>query len=391
MKKITVFLACLAAFAMVFGFTVTAAMADADLYGSIRFRTYWVDKDKAFTGYHSSDTGFDDEDLDWQIGYLSRWGVNYQSGNIKGKLEMDTRDADGKEGSAELGDVRVRHLYGEWDFGMGKLLIGQTFSPCTVYASSIGYYSGGLQPFHGTGLSYFRTSQIRLTFDNFMIAFLTPDIDTNYGEADTDKTIPRIEARYSLKLDPLTLDFMGGYQTYDVVNSFDDDESIDSYFVGLYAQANFGAAYVKALVNYRQNGGNYGLWSGAFGDYVNEDAVYTATGNQQDVDDSDAIGYGAVVGYKFSDKFSVEASYAGSSAETDTDYYGGDPEDDVQAYALALKYSPAPGVIIQPEFIYEDQQESDFQEFNKDGTLTGNGDDQGDAFIFGVFWMINFK
>jgi hypothetical protein len=108
MKKLMVFFVALS---MVMGFTVTAAMADADLYGSIRFRTYWVDKDENYGG-----AAFDDEDLDWRIGYLSRWGVNYQSGNIKGKLEMDTRDSDGEEGSAELGDVRVRHLYGEWDF-----------------------------------------------------------------------------------------------------------------------------------------------------------------------------------------------------------------------------------------------------------------------------------
>jgi hypothetical protein len=299
MKKTMVFLACLAAFAMVFGFTVTAAMADTDLYGSIRFRTYWIDQDKSFTGYKSSNTGYDDEDLDWRIGYLSRWGVNYQSGNIKGKLEMDTRDADGDEGSAELGDVRVRHLYGEWDFGMGKLLIGQTFNPCTVYASGIGYYSGGLQPFHGTGLKYFRTSQIRLTFDNFMVAFLTPDTDYDYkGTAaapgpfaggDIDTTLPRIEARYSMKLDPVTLDFMGGWQEYEVVDTLDNEEDITSYFLGVYAQANFGPAYVKGLVNYRQNGGNYGLWSGVSTDYVQESAQWDTVG--QDFDDATAIGY----------------------------------------------------------------------------------------------------
>jgi hypothetical protein len=366
MKKITLFLACVAAFAMVFGFTVTAAMADADLYGSIRFRTYWVDKDKNYSG-----TGFDDEDLDWRIGYLSRWGVNYQSGNIKGKLEMDTRDSDGDEGSAELGDVRVRHLYGEWDFGSGKLLIGQTFNPCTVYASGIGYYSGGLQRFHSTGLKYFRTSQIRLTFDKLMIAFLTPDTEQDYAQADIDTTFPRVEARYSFNLDPFKIDVMGGYQTYDVVDALDHEEAVDSYFVGLYAQGNFGPAYVKALVNYRQNGGNYGLWS-----VVNERAQW----NGNDFDDAEAMGYSAVIGYKFSDKITVEAAYAASQAEN-TDM-AGDPEDDASAYALLVKYSPAPGVIIQPEFIYDDREESDF---------IGPDDDQGDAYIFGVFWMINFK
>ena len=372
MKKFTLFLACLAAFAMVFGFTVTAAMADADLYGSIRFRTYWADKEK---NYATGATNYDDEDLDWRIGYLSRWGVNYKSGNIKGKLEMDTRDADKEEGSAELGDVRVRHLYGEWDFGSGKLLIGQTFNPCTVYASGLGYYSGGLQPFHSTGLKYFRTSQIRLTFDKFMIAFLTPDTEQDYGEADIDTTFPRIEMRYSMKLDPVTLDFMGGWQQYDVVNATDDEEDITSYFLGLYAQANFGPMYVKGLVNYRQNGGNYGLWSN-----VQETASYTDVAGSQNVDDATAIGYSAVIGYKLADNITVEAAYAASNAENDD--LTGDPEDDASAYALLVKYSPAPGVIIQPELIYDDREDSDY---------IGADDDQGDALIFGVFWMINFK
>jgi hypothetical protein len=389
MKKITLFLACLAAFAMVFGFTVTAAMADADLYGSIRFRTYWVDKEDQFTGYQSSNTGYDDEDLDWRIGYLSRWGVNYQSGNIRANVELDTRDSDKDEGSAELGDVRVRHIWGEWDFGMGKLMIGQNFNPCTVYASQIGYYSGGLQPFHGTGLKYFRTSQIRLTFDNFMIAFLTPDTDKEYedvGGVDIDTTLPRIEMRYSMKLDPVTLDFMGGWQQYDVVDEFDSEEDITSYFLGAYAQANFGAFYVKGLLNYRQNGGNYGLWSSETWN-IREDAIYD--GNN--IDDIEAWGYCAVLGYKLSDTYTVEATYAGSKSEADTRYYGGDPEDDSWAAALLLKYEPAPGVIIQPEIIYEDQCESDYLTYNQDGSGTDRSDDQDSAWIFGIFWMINFK
>jgi hypothetical protein len=380
MKKFMLFLAGLAAFGMVFGFTVTVAMADADLYGSVRFRTYWEDKEE---NYNEAD--YDDEDLEWRIGYLSRWGVNYQSGNIRANVELDTRDFDGDEGSAELGDVRVRHIWGEWDFGMGKLMIGQNFNPCTVYASQIGYYSGGLQPFHGTGLKYFRTSQIRLTFDNFMIAFLTPDTgldyqgdkdDPGYGyKGDIDTTLPRIEARYSMKLDPVTLDFMGGWQQYDVVDNEDDEEDITSYFLGVYAQANFGAAYVKGLINYRQNGGNYGLWSSTI---VNENAYLDP--DTGDVDDVEAWGYSAVLGYKFSDKITVEASYAASQAENDD--RPGSPEDDASAYALLLKYEPAPGVIIQPELIYDDREESDF---------IGADDDQGDALIAGIFWIINFK
>jgi len=329
MKKFIVFLAALS---MVLGCAVTAAMADADLYGSIRFRTYWHDEDSDFSG-----TGYDDEDLEWRIGYLSRWGVNYQSGNIKGKVELDTRDSDGNEGSAELGDVRVRHIYGEWDFGSGKLLIGQTFNPCTVYSSQLGYYSGGIQKFGGLGLSYFRTSQIRLTFGNLQLAFLTPDSSINtltdttgakHTFADTDETLPRIEARYSLKLDPVAIDFMGGWQTYDVVDSNDHEENIDSYQLGIYARANFGAAYVKGVLTYAQNGGNYGLWSATV---VNQDAML----ENGSIQDTECWGGSLVAGFKVSDMLTLEASAGYASAENDDTSTKN--EDDAQVYTLLAK------------------------------------------------------
>ena len=368
MKKITLFLACLAAFAMVFGFTVTAAMADADLYGSIRFRTYWADKDKDFSG-----TGYDDEDLEWRIGYLSRWGVNYQSGDVKGKVELDTRDSDGNEGSAELSDVRVRHIYGEWDFGAGKLLIGQTFNPCTVYSSGLGYYSGGIQKFGGLGLSYFRTSQIRLTFGDLQLAFLSPDTSEHYGYADVDTTLPRIEARYNMKFDPFTLSVMGGWQSYDVVDANDHDEDIDSWLVGVYATVNLGPAYVKAVLDYAQNGGNYGLWSATV---VDQNALIEG----EDVQDCEMWGGSLVAGYKVSDTLTLEGSYGFADAENDDSRFKN--EDDAQVFTLLAKITLAPGVIVQPELIYEDRE---------DKWVNDVKTEQGDAWIGGVFWMINFK
>ena len=376
MKKFIGFLVFLAAFAMVFGFTVTAAMADVDLYGSVRFRTYWHDTDKDFNGYQSSKTGYDDEDLEWRIGYLTRWGANFQSGDISGKVELDTRDQDGNEGSSEIGDVRVRHMYGEWDFGSGKLLIGQTFNPCTVYSSSLGYYSGGIQPYGGLGLSYFRTSQIRLTFGNLVLAFMSPDTSAGLeddGFVDTDTTLPRMEARYSLKLDPVTVDFMGGWQTYDVVDAVDHEETIDSYQLGIYARANFGPAYVKAVGTYQQNGANYGLWSATV---VDQAAVYEG----DSIQDCEMWGGSIVAGYKINDMFTVEGSYGFASAENDDQDLKN--EDDAQVFTLLTKITVAPGVIIQPEFIYEDREDR-----YDDGIKT----EEGDATIFGVFWMINFK
>ncbi|MBW2574431.1 MAG: hypothetical protein JRC88_02900 [Deltaproteobacteria bacterium] len=368
MKKIIGLLVFLAAFAMVFGFTVTAAMADVDLYGSARFRTYWADKDKDI-----SSTGYDDEDLEWRIGYLTRWGANFQSGDIRGKVELDTRDQDGNEGSSEIGDVRVRHMFGEWDFGSGKLLIGQTFNPCTVYSSGLGYYSGGIQKFGGLGLGYFRTGQIRLTFGNLVLAFLSPDTSADLGFDDVDTTLPRMEARYSLKLDPVTVDFMGGWQTYDVVDTNDHDETIDSYLLGVYARANFGPAYVKGVLTYAQNGANYGLWSASV---VDQAAVYEG----DSIQDAECWGGSIVAGWKINDMFTVEGSYGFASAENDDQTLKN--EDDAQVFTLLTKIAVAPGVTVQPELIFEDREDR-----YDDGVKT----EQGDATIFGVFWMINFK
>ena len=368
MKKFIVFLAALS---MVLGFAVTAAMADADLYGSIRFRTYWADKDKDFTG-----TGYDDEDLEWVMGKLSRWGVNYKSGAVRGKVELDARDLAADDGSSTFGDLRVRHIYGEWDFGSGKLLIGQTFNPLTVYSNGLGYYSGGLQPFGGIGLLCFRTSQIRLTFGNLQLAFLSPDDSEHttgggFTYDTTDKTLPRIEARYSLKLDPVTVDFMGGWQSYDVVDATDCDESIDSYVLGLYARANFGPAYVKGVLNYRQNGTNYGLWT-----MVDEMARF----ENGSVQDAETWGAQLVAGYKINDMFKVEAAY--SMVETENDDMSGKWEDDASAFMLLCNIKLAPGVSVQPEFIYEDQEDK----YEGSGKI-----EEGNATIFGVFWVINFK
>jgi hypothetical protein len=371
MKKFIVFLV---AFGLVFGFAATAAMADVDLYGSARFRTYWADKDSDYSA-----TGFDDEDLDWRIGYLTRWGMNFKSGDITGKVELDARDDPGDwgnqgDGSSGLGDLRIRHMYGEWNFGSGKLLIGQTFNPCTVYLSGLGYFSGGLQKFGGMGLQYFRTSQIRLTFGNLKVAFMTPDTEINptgFAVADTDTELPRIEARYTLKLEPVTIDFMGGYQTYDVVTAADVEESIDSYIAALYVQANFGAAYVKAIVDYAQNGAQYGLWSR---DVVAQSAVWDGTTMQ----DTECLGYGGAIGFKVSDMITIEASYMKADAEDDL--LG---EDEAQAYGILCKITPAPGVVIQPEIIIDDREDRT--------TSAGVQSEQGDATIIGVFWMINFK
>ena len=72
MKKLIVILAVVA---MVGAFTATA-MADVDLYGSARFRTYYKSDDSGVAGVDS------DDDLEWRMGHLTRFGAVITSYSI---------------------------------------------------------------------------------------------------------------------------------------------------------------------------------------------------------------------------------------------------------------------------------------------------------------------
>ncbi len=386
MKKFIIFVA---AVAMVGAFVATA-MADVSLYGSARFRTYYANVDNAVPGVD------DDSDLEWRIGHLTRFGANFKSDKITGKFEMDARaggnpDADGgtnpgtatnteSSGASLLGNMRLRQLWGQYDFGSWKFMIGQNYPLYDAPASGLNYYSGGLQKFGGIGYDVARSSQMRFTINNLRIAFLQADTSKggltdptgggNDFDDDQDVILPKIEVRYDMKGDWGVLNFIGGYQTYKAVNDADSDQSINSWVAGIRGKFNFGPAYLGASLTYRQNGGNYGAWT-----TVDETAKFDGF----DVQDATAYGGVFALGYKINDSNTLEASYGYVSSDQDL---AGNWEDKKQAFGLMWKYTVAPGFYIVPEFIYQDNKSTE------DGT---GSIDNGDTTIFGVFWRIDFK
>ena len=374
MKKLIIILA---AIAMVGSFTATA-MADVELYGSARFRTYWQDVD---------DGTDSDSDLEWRMGHLSRFGANFKSDKITGKFELDARaggagatdNIEAGSQASRLGNMRLRHLWGEYDFDSFRLMIGQNFPLFDAPVSSINYYSGGLQPVGGMGYTDARTGQIRFTMGNLRIAFLPPDTSQNsFGIAadDVDTTFPKIEARYDLNLDMAALNFIAGYQTFDIEGP-GFDESVDSYVLGVRGKFNFGPAYLGLGVSYRQNPGPYDVWQGTANGATSMVNPIFENGSLRD---AESIGVVAALGYKVNDMLSLEASYSKLMSEVDTAL---DNEDDLQVFALQAKFTVAPGVYIIPEFVFQD---------NEDRIVNGgDAEDQGDTPIFGVFWRINFN
>jgi len=375
MKKLMILLAVIT---MVGAFTATT-MADVDLYGSARFRSYYASVDNGVPGADK------DKDLEWQMGFLSRFGANFKSEKITGRFELDARPGQGGYGediergggASMLGNLRLRHLWGEWDFGAGKLMIGQNFPLYDAPASGINYYSGGLQKWGGIGITASRTSQLRLTFGDLRLAFMQTDTTQQWTPLgsfeEANIRYPKIEARYDKRIDAFALSFIGGWQTYEIEdrNGTKATKDINSYVLGARAKANFGPAYANLALTWRQNGGNYGAWTAV--------SKETAVLQGNDLKDATAWGVVAALGWIINDKWTLEASYAALDSKQDTSL---DNEDDAMVWCLLTKITMAPGVYIIPELIYQD---------NKSVANDGVTIDQGDTTVFGVFWRIDFK
>jgi len=378
MKKLIIMLAALA---MVAAFTASA-MADVSLYGSARFNTYSVDTDKEFSGLN-----FDTRDTQWRMGNLSRFGAIFKGDTVGGRFELDARngskgtyspDTD-TTGASGLGNMRLRLLYGTWNFGSGELLIGQNYPLYNFAISSIAYTTGGLQPYGGVAYADPRVSQIRVTFGNLKVAFITPYTakDGYDGAAPddydytTEPKLPKVEVEYDLKFDPMAFQLVAGYQSYDALNSAEDSKSIDSWVIAGAGKVHFGPAYINLALSYRVNGGNYGVWTA-----VNEDAQWS------DGDFQDAKTFGAVgaIGWKINDMFTVEASAGYLSADYDN---LGSAEDTARSYGFLAQIHLAPGVMIQPEFVVLDK--------DKIKDAAGQEFDQGKQTAIGVWWKIDFK
>ena len=376
MKKFIIFVA---AIAMVGAFVATA-MADVSLYGSARFRTYYTDADPG----EGADS---DSDLEWRMGTLTRFGANFKSDKVTGKFEMDARaggkgssaDPTNSSGASELGNMRLRQLWGQYDFGSWKFMIGQNYPLYDAPVSGFNYYAGGLQKFGGMGYTVARTSQVRLTMGNLRIALLQADTSIvgleGFTTTDHDVILPKIELRYDIKGNWGLLNFIGGYQTYKAVNAVDADQTINSWVAGIRGKFNFGPAYLGAGLTYRQNGANYGAWT-----EVDEEPVYD--GN--DVQDATAYGGVAALGWKINDSNTLEGSIGYIKSELDLP---GEWEDSRMVYGLMWKYTVAPGFYIIPEFIFQDNKETE----STDAAGVTTSTDNGDTTIFGVFWRIDFN
>jgi hypothetical protein len=350
MKKLFVILV---AIAMVGAFAVPAyAATEWSFKGDIRMETFMATQDEDLAG-------FDDTDLTWEKQKtLSRLGIKGVRENITGYIEVRPR-VDGNW---------VRHWYGEWNYGSGKLLVGQTWAPATVFSNSSNYRNNIMGGFGNTNWAAARIDQIRLTlFDNLKLGFLNPNTPDVPGFADTDKDtkMPTIEASYTLNLKSVKLMFNGGYATYDVVDSTDSSESVSSNFFGLAAFANIGPTYIKAEAYTATNGGNYGL---------NTAADLSANYVAGKIEDNKGMGYQLILGWQASEDFILEAGYGYISGEDDS----ATDKDEATMVYINCPINLAGGVLITPEIGVIDLKDDN------------TGAAQGKETFYGAVWKISF-
>ncbi|MFZ7112450.1 MAG: hypothetical protein ACOWYE_12265 [Desulfatiglandales bacterium] len=398
MKKLFVVIACAA---VVVGMILPAVAADKEvnLYGSVRFMTYWQDKDKenAPGGLHS------DGDLTWDMDLgCSRFGAIFKSGDIQAHVEIRPRDRDNGYGDSFGGyynNETVRLWNASWNFGAGTLIIGQAYTP-TFNPVSNECMLGGGGWFDGAGDMGFsvRERGIQVHFPipaangKLELALLrnqatvgniindTADYIVT-GAGDTDVTLPKIEARFSFATGPFSAAIFGGYNTFSEVNTTTDKEyDIDSYVIGAKFDLSLGRAFLKAGAWTGQNVENYGVGApraSVYGGAVGDARYIAATDSIEDVEH---FGWVAALGYKFTDIISAELSYGENYREADN-ALGTEDEDDNTAWVLIVPIQVAKGFQVIPQVVFEDR---------KDKKIDNVTTEEGERWYYGAYWQIDF-
>jgi hypothetical protein len=274
------------------------------------------------------------------------------------------------------------------------VLIGQTYTPTSdyFYSSSAINDDGNLL---GIGQFYVgRKPMIRLTFGDLKLAFVEPNTESYtipgngntidpYGKTvsnyDTDATFPKIELSYGYKGEMFFVDVFGGYQTYEIELQSGPSEDVDAYVAGIGAGVNVGPAFLKAGFHIGQNFGNYGQYNQAADFYFADDCFNDkATFDQYgQLEDSDGMGYLAVLGFTANDMLTFEAGYGYEKTELDALNY----EAEVAQYYLNATIHIHKNFFVVPEV--------GMVEYEEDGAgRKYKGEPE--FFYAGAKWQINF-
>jgi hypothetical protein len=379
MKKLILAIAALALIAS------PALAADWNMYGSARMATWYIDRGEPdATDFVAGDpagyVGLDDDGVQWQLQGNSRLGANVKAENISGRVELALTSAGAHDGA-----VGTRLIYGDWNFGAGKLRIGKAYTPSSQFVSGQAFAADlGLL---GVGTNYGRrVPGLQLMMGGFTVALLQNGAD-NAGRytsftagtrnGDIDVYFPKIEVGWGMAMDTWNFNLMGGLnyaEVEDVVNNNGNTKDVDvtAWIIGGDVGFNFGPAYLKAAVSYGENWSN-GRWSDL--GVVNNTAAGAQFDGDDDTDDSTNYQGSLIGGFKFTDTMSFEAGWGYRCA--DSDVSGAKKDEAWNLYGQAV-IAMAPGVWLIPEVGYFDFMDN------------VRGEDEDDELYLGAKWQIDF-
>ena len=326
---------------------LSAMAGDWNFYGSARVATFQVETETS---------GGETDSYRQSLHSNARIGAKVRvSDTLSGTFEY----------GASKGNANLRKLFGEWDFGAGKLLVGHTYSPLNwAYSNQVFGADNNLKA-HGMIYSG-REPMLQLALGGFQIALIQPDTDDLGTGFTTEVNRPAIEASYTVALDSVTLAVGGGYNAYEVINGAVTYD-IDSHVFAASARFKLGAAFVNAAAFTGQNIGNLIALS-VDGDNQWDDGFAVISGNR--VLDSDSMGFGLAAGYKLNNMFTFEAGYGFVTSEIDT--IAGD--DEARTYYANATVTLASGVFFVPEI----------------GRFDGVEANDTETTYYGIKWQINF-
>jgi len=413
MKKLMVIAAVLLFFT---GSAYADVAAEWNFYGSARVSTFYSDIDKSPFVAENPDTANYEQDLNGNA-------------RIGAKVKVNDALTARFEYGAKKDNANIRILWGEWDFGVGSIGVGQNYTPLLMpYSNQV--YNIYDREDGDTNMSLFgmlygkREAMVRLKFGTFQIALVQPrtlvsrtitttsDPSNNpvgvvpspplpvavplyfaTGQPDTEVKMPGIQAKYKLDFKMGHLNFAGGYQTFDVLSET-KEYSVDSYVLALGGRLNVGKAYLKGNIWGGQNVGNLadilvsgdifstragitgdldgaGLGFAQYSDGSVQAETFGFMGEKKGITDNDALAALIVVGYEIKKGLYVEAGYGYTRTELDE---AGSEEDDAETIYLQSTIFLAPGVFLTPEIGYCDMKDSAQPEIT----------------YFGIKWQINF-
>lgn len=328
---------------------------------------------------------------------------NYEKYNGVFELGLDDIENDRK--------VQVRKAYGEYDTGIGKLMIGQSWSPYVFFSNELADYYRS----KGFGSMYEDPNlQISLSFFNFYVAILKPYVPVNdfvvEQEAATptsgtitteyipttsqrekttglpldhvDSYIPKFAAGYEFKNSILSISAGGAGNIYFIKNTDDvkfNKGHILSYLGYLNSNLKFYGFTLTVSGGYAVNPANFGIYVQSKGNssYTGGSAIALeniATGKYEIKDTWNVQGF-AELEYKVSDSVICNAGYGYSMV----DYpIPGTKKDQAMEYYFNSKFVLGGLIALTPSVSYRD--------YMKDMA----GDKEGKEIVAGVLATISF-